>query len=267
MPENRPALILPPVPRLLTGQLAYHTRVLLRTPRAVIGGMLLPILLLLLRNDSAHATDVQQAHLVAGLATFGVLSTAYITHTSSLVAARQAGVVKRWRATPLPAWCYFAARIVATTLLATIGGALTALVGIAAYHLHCDIGAIPYLVVALIVGAAAWASIGTAASALIPTVEAAWPLLGATYLPIVILSGSFGTVSSEPRWLTTIMDYLPVQPIITSATRALLPATSTPVISTRDLGVLAAWAATGLLVSQRWFCWAPRTAGGRSPHR
>jgi hypothetical protein len=70
--------------------LSYHARVLLRTPRATFGGVLLPLLLLALRGAGS----------VPGLVVLGVASTAYVTHASGLVAAREAGVLKRWRATP-----------------------------------------------------------------------------------------------------------------------------------------------------------------------
>ena len=60
-------MVLPTLPALLADQLAYHTRVLLRTPRAVVGGMLLPILLLLLRSGTARATHLDQVKLLAGL--------------------------------------------------------------------------------------------------------------------------------------------------------------------------------------------------------
>ena len=253
--------VLAPFSTQLKGQFAYHLSVLLRTPRAVVGGALLPIMLLFLRSDSGHSTALAQAQLVAGLAVFGAVSTAYITHTSSLIAARQAGVLKRWRATPLPPACYLGARIAATTLLAAAGGVLTALAGSAGYSVHMSPGTLAYLLLVLLLGAAAWASIGTAVSAMIPTVDAAWPILAVTYLPIVVLSGGFGAVSAEPGWLATIVGCLPVQPMVHSATVALHATTGGPVISNGDLAVLAAWAAAGLIVAQRWFRWAPRVPG------
>ena len=76
---------------MVAGQIAYQTRVLLRTPRAIVGGMLLPMLLLLLRDHGGHAAGPTEVQLVAGLVVFGVFSTAYLTHTSGLVAAREQG--------------------------------------------------------------------------------------------------------------------------------------------------------------------------------
>jgi ABC-2 type transport system permease protein len=125
------------------------------------------------------------------------------------------------------------------------------------------VGTIVDLSLILTLGAATWASIGTVASALIPTTEAAWPLLGVTYLPLVILSGSFGTVSGQPGWLATGIDYLPVRPIIDSTWRALQAGGSISATSLHDVAVLAAWAVAGMVLSLRYFRWAPRTAGRR----
>jgi ABC-2 type transport system permease protein len=245
MPEALPAL-----PGLLARQLHHQAQLLLRTPRAVVGGVLLPVLLLALRDGGGPA---QRARGVAGLAVLGLLSTAYVTHAGGLVAARQAGVLKRWRATPLPPWCWFAGRIGATVLVAVAGGVITVLAG--ATLEGADLHLTPGLVAVMALGAATWASIGTAVSALIPSAEAAWPLLAVTYLPLVVLSGSFGSVSSEPAWLASAMRFLPAEPVVDGATRALH---GLGAFTAHDVLVLAAWGAAGLLVAQRWFAWEPR---------
>lgn len=229
---------LPGLPRLLAGHLSYQARVLLRTPRAVVGGLVLPLLFLALKEGGSR----NEPRLVAGLAMFGVLSTAYMTHTSALVAARQAGVLKRWRTTPLPRWCFFAGRVGATVLIASLAGAVTVLAGAIFRDVHLRAASLLAVALALLIGATTWASVGTAASVLIPSVEAAWPLLAVTYLPVVVLSGGFGSVSGEPAWLHQLVRYLPAQPMLDSSWRALrghVPFTS------HDLAVELVWAAAG----------------------
>jgi hypothetical protein len=71
------------------------------SPRALWAGVLLPVMLLVLTNLQQH--QVAAASL-AGRVVLGVTLTAYLTHAAGLVAAREAGVLKRWRATPLPRW-------------------------------------------------------------------------------------------------------------------------------------------------------------------
>jgi ABC-2 type transport system permease protein len=219
----------------------------------VVGGVMLPLLLLALKDGGSRS----EPRLVAGLAMFGVLSTAYMTHTTGLVAARQAGVLKRWRMTPLPRWCFFAGRVGATVLVAGVGGAVTVLAGGLFHAVHLMGASLPAVGLALLSGAGTWASVGTAASVWIPSVEAAWPLLAITYLPVVVLSGGLGSVSGAPAWLHELVRYLPAQPVLDStgrALRGLAPFTA------HDLVVELVWAAGALLVVQHWFSWVPRSS-------
>jgi hypothetical protein len=78
-----------------------------------------------------------------------------------------------------------------------------------------------------------------------------------TYAPMLILSGAVGKLSL-PQWVNTLMTYFPVQPVIQSVSRALGSSSGgLPLISVRDLAVLAAWAAGCLALSVRFFRWDP----------
>jgi ABC-2 type transport system permease protein len=258
---------LPSSGRLLVAQVGYQLRLLLRTPRALGAGVAVPALLLILSNPKGGG--VPAAHL-AGLAVLGVTITAWVTHGIGLVAAREAGVLKRWRAAPLPPWCYFAGRITATVLVATAAAAVTVLIGVARYGTHLDAATAVGLLVAVGLGALAWAASATALTGVIPRVDSASPILTLTYLPVILLSGVFGSLSSQPHWLTTLAGYLPAQPMIDAATRALQHTTSPPVLPGHDLLVLAGWAIIGLVASLVLFRWEPsrpaqrRTSNGSS---
>jgi hypothetical protein len=92
---------LPTLAPVLAGQVRYQLLLLLRSPRALWAGVLLPVMLLVLTN--LQQAEVAAAAL-AGRVVLGVTLTAHLTHAGGLVAAREAGVLKRWRATPLPRW-------------------------------------------------------------------------------------------------------------------------------------------------------------------
>jgi ABC-2 type transport system permease protein len=255
---------LPGTGPLLAAQIGYQLRLLLRTPRAVFAGVLLPVLLLVLR-DGGSGGDAQLPALVAGLMGLGVITTAYVTHAAGLVAAREAGVLRRWRASPLPAWCYFTGRIVATVAVAGAGAAVTALVAGTMLGVSLDAVMALRLLLAVSAGALAWSALGTAVTALLPTAEGALPLLTVTYLPVLLLSGVlFSAPSGQAGWLTTLIRDLPAQPIVDAVTRALHgSAGGAPPIPGHDLAVLAAWTAVGLLASLRLFRWDPRPPARR----
>jgi ABC-2 type transport system permease protein len=196
---------------------------------------------------------------VAGLVVLGAMSVAYLTHTSSLIVAREDGILRRWRATPLPSWGYFAGRIAAAVLIADAAALILVLVGVAMAGLHLTGAGIAGLLVASTIGSLALAAAGTAITRLIPSAQGANQLLALTYIPLIIFSGGFGGLSGLPHWLNTLMSYLPAQPMIDAVTRALEPAASGAglVLPGRDLVVLATWAAGGLLLSVRFFQWDP----------
>jgi ABC-2 type transport system permease protein len=207
---------------------------------------------------------VPTAHL-AGLAVLGVTVTAWVTHGIGLVAAREAGVLKRWRAAPLPPWCWFAGRISATVLVATLAAAVTVAIGVARYGTRLDAATAVGLLVAVGLGALAWATPATALTGLIPSVEGASPILTLTYLPVILLSGVFGSPIGQPHWLTTLASWLPAQPMIDAATRALQHPAGPPALPGHDLLVLAGWAAAGLAASLALFRWEPTRPGPRPP--
>ncbi len=127
---------------IIAGQVRYQVTLLLRTPRTLIAGLILPgaLLALQLGRVQQGAASAVLAARVAGLVVLGAMSVAYLTHASSLVVAREDGVLRRWRASPLPSWGYFAGRITATVLVADAAALILVLVGVAMADLHLTAG-------------------------------------------------------------------------------------------------------------------------------
>src|SRR5690242_3993551 len=125
------AIRLPGLTPVIGGQLRYQLTLLMRTPRTLMAGLILPGALLALQLGRVQhigqgaAADVLAAR-VAGLVVLGAMSVAYLTHACSLIEARADGVPRRWRAMPLTAWGYFAGRVAAAVLIT--GGAALILV-------------------------------------------------------------------------------------------------------------------------------------------
>lgn len=259
---------LPSPARLLLTQIGYQIRQLLSNGRTLAIGIGLPVILLVASKGKSSTPDV------AGYAAFGLTITAWASYGVRLVAARESGLLKRWRASPLPRWCYFAGSIVATTLTAVIAGAIAVGVALLLWGRHFDAGpsilftgrSAGALVLVFALAALAWASAVTAVSTLIPSVEAAFPTLTLIYFPLVIISGVlFGL--NEPGWLSTLVKYLPAQPMIDAATNSVHHGAGVPFIPGRDAAVLAAWAAGGLLVAILTFRWEPHRPRGHAGRR
>jgi ABC-2 type transport system permease protein len=236
-------------------QLKYHLTLIMRNPRAFIAGLVMPALFLALENGhKQHLSTSAVDQTVAGLVVFGMLNLAYLTYASGIAVAREEGVLRRWYASPLPRWQYFAARIAAATLMADAAAVVLLLVGASMAGLHLTAAAIGSLLLVVTIGAIALAAAGTAVTPLLPPGQGMYSVLAITYLPLLIFSGGFGQNSNLPHWLTTLMTYLPIQPIVSGATSVLEHPGFMP---GRALLVLVAWAAGGLALSMRFFRWDP----------
>jgi ABC-2 type transport system permease protein len=262
-----PPARLPNIGRLLAAQIRYQARLLLASGRSLVLGFGLPVLLLVATHHG------QAEHLnVAGFAVFGLTVVAWTGLGIRLVADREAGMLKRWKATPLPRWCYFVGRVVSTAVVGALAGAVTIMAAVLFYGTHFGDGPHVFLdpagalamLVALLLGALAWASIATAATSLIPTVEAATPILMLTYFPVIL--GVLGAIS-EVHWLSTLASYLPAQPLIDALTHAARHNPGNVILPGRDLIVLASWAVGGLLAAVLLFRWEPHRPTKRRPAR
>lgn len=263
MPDNSTATLKLPAPGLLLlAQIRYQARLLLGNGRTVTTCMGLPILMLIAGTSHGHVS----ASNVAGRAAFGLTLAAWNVHGIRLVTAREAGILKRWWASPLPRWCYFTGRILATVAVGVLAGAVTVAVAVCLYHTHLTAEAALGVLVAFVLGAAAWAAAATAATSLIPTVDAAAPIFILIYFPVIIVSGVLGSIS-EPQWLSTLATYLPAKPLAEAATSALHHANGAPLLPGHDLLTLAIWAAAGLAAAIVTFRWEPHRPGAKRPAR
>lgn len=253
---------MPSVGRLLAAQIGYQAR-LLASGRAITIGIGLPIILLIASHQSnTQTTDAD----VAQYAVFGLTLTAWNTYGVRLVGAREAGILKRWWAMPLPRWCYFLGRILATVVVATLAGGATVAAGVLLYHTHLTLSGALGAVVAFSVGSLAWAAAATALTAAVPNLEAAAPTFLVTYFPIIIISGVFGPIS-EPHWLSTLASYLPAQPLAHAVATTLGPTAGNAWLPARDLAVLAAWAVAGIATAVLTFRWEPNRPTQKRPPR
>ncbi|HTX26693.1 MAG TPA: ABC transporter permease [Streptosporangiaceae bacterium] len=255
---------LPGLGPVLATQVRYSLTMLIRNPRALVAGLVLPGALLALQAGKAeHVTMAAAAPRIAGLIAFSAAAIAFFTHANTLVIAREEGVLRRWRVSPLPAWAYFAGRIVAATLLTVAAGLVLVFVAMGMTGLHFSGHEIAGLLADDVLGALALVALGIALTPLITSAQAAQPMLMLIYFPLVILSGEVGSITDLPHWLTTTMTYLPAQPLVDAISGVLHGGA---LMSGHDLAVLAGWTVGGLLISYRFFQWDPhRPAHARRP--
>lgn len=146
-----------------------------------------------------------------------------------------------------------------------IGVSLTSMtvllvVGRFAYGVHLPTRTIPGVAVTAVVGAISFCVLAYAFSTAIANEDAAQPMVQAVMLPLYFISGVFIVPNTIPAWLRHVAQIFPVEHLADGLHHAYDPAAHGIGIVWSDLGVLALWAAIGLVVALRRFSWLPKTA-------
>jgi ABC-2 type transport system permease protein len=164
---------------------------------------------------------------------------------------RQDGILKRVRATPLPAWAYFLGLLAHCILVSFVDVALVVAVGrLFGVPLPTHWAAIS---VTLVLGAASFCALGVAVASLIRNSEAAPAVVQLVLFPLVFISGSYLPIHSSV--LNRVAGALPVRPF----NQALIgPFAQHTGFDWKDLSVLLAWGVVGAAVAIRRFRWDPK---------
>jgi ABC-2 type transport system permease protein len=164
---------------------------------------------------------------------------------------RQNGILKRVRATPLPAWTYFLGLLTHCIMVSVVDVAL--IIGVGALFGVPAPTHWPAIAVTLVLGAACFCALGVAVASLIRNSEAAPAVVQLILFPLVFISGTYTPIHSAV--LNRIAGALPVRPF----NQALLgPFAQHAGFDWNALGVLLAWGAVGAFVAIRCFRWNPR---------
>jgi ABC-2 type transport system permease protein len=247
--------------RLFLHELRYQQLVFWRSKEAALFIFLFPLLLFVLLGSVYSGTIYgvpAPVALLAGLLGYGCANTAFAGLAIQLVVRRELGILKRLRATPLSATTYIAAMLVSTLVVFVLQVIALFLLGRVFYGTPFP-HAIGSLVLAIVLGAAAFAALGVASASLIHSAEGSSAVLNFILLPMAFLTGSFGPTRHYPSFLRAIGDVLPLKYFIDLMNAVYLHGQA---LWTKPeaLGVLAAWGATGLLVAALRFRWEPHGA-------
>ncbi len=214
-----------------------------------------------------HILLDQAQYFVGAMASFGVISATYTNIAMSVCFHRDGGILKRIKGTPMSGASYLSARVIHAMLVAAILVTLTMLFGKLAYSAPLPTGK-PLLefIITLVVSGLSFAALGLAVTAIIPNADAAPPLVNATILPLLFLSGIFIPLGKDaPAWITTVSGIFPVKHFADAMRNSFLGNVTfegTPITIYRfhwvDLAIIAAWGVGGLVLASRYFSWEPR---------
>jgi ABC-2 type transport system permease protein len=244
---------------LLAHQVRYEQLSFWRNPQNAVFTFAFPVLFVTIMG--ALFSGAGKSSYFGGLSllqyyvpTIGALSvvgSCYGQLAVALAARRQEGILKRARATPLPAWTYFGGLLAHCALVSLVDLAL--IVGVGRLYGVPFPSQWPAITLTLVLAAASFCALGVAVASVIANAEAAPAVAQFVLFPLLFLSGTYMPIHSA--LLVRITGWLPVRPFNEALTGPLSRHTGA---DWRELAVLAAWGVIGAFVAVRRFRWDPR---------
>ena len=181
--------------------------------------------------------------LLGGMIGYGAANTAFAGIAITLVIRREDGLLKRLRATPLPAAVLMGAMLVSTLIVFALETLTLFVLGRLVYGTPFPDRWLS-LAAAVLLSTACFAALGIATASLLRSAEGSSAAVNVILLPMAFISGSFGPTRHLPEVLQAIGDVLPLKYAIRLVDTVYLrgdPVWSQP----SSIAMLAAWGAGG----------------------
>ena len=233
-------------------QFAYENKAFWRNPAAAFFTFVFPLMFMVIFNGLFQD---ETAFYVPAIAAFSVVTACFTNIAMGVTIARDQGVLKRVRGTPLPAVSYLVGRVLHAVFIALILVAIVIVAGALFYDVDPPSSPDRFLAT-LAIGSASFCALGLAFTALIPHQEAAPVLVNAAVLPLSFVSDVFIPSEHAPGWMRTIADIFPIKHFSQAMLASFDPGFRE--WSSNDLLVIGIWGTVGLLAAIRFFSWEPR---------
>jgi ABC-2 type transport system permease protein len=246
----------------------FQLRAYLRNRRARMFTLVIPLILLALLAGVFHGGETivsgvkidYRQFFVPSVIVFSLTLTTLAMLVASVVQQRELGILKRRRATPMPAWAIIISQSLTVVLMAIGTVTLLLIVGAVAFGVHFPVSGVPALVLGVVVGAAAFCGLGYALSTFADSADTAQPMIQLITFPLFFISGIWIPLSELPSALQAIAKVFPVEHVADLVHRAYVGVVPVgPVLL--DVAVLLAWAVLGAAVAARRFVWLPPRKG------
>jgi ABC-2 type transport system permease protein len=235
-------------------------RLMLRTPRATFFTFVFPLILLVLfngLNDSrvsvAGGKVAFAQFFTPSIAIFAMTSATYTAVIFGVATAREQGILKRVRGTPLPMSVFLGSWLASAVLTGVFSVALMFAVAVPAFGVDIRPKLLPAAIITLVIGAAAISAVGLGVSSFVRRADTAPIAANLTLFPLLFVSGVFYPFESEPEWLQKIAHVFPLSHLVQAFDACFSPYTSGSGFAARDLASLLVWGAIGTFVAVRRF--------------
>ena len=264
-------------PAAVVRQFRFTNKAFWRNPASAFFTFAFPLMFLVIftallggGNVRLEGVDLKQStYFVGAMAAFGVISACYTNIAMTTTFARDQGILKRLHGTPLPAGAYLSSRVLHGMVVGALLVAIMLVFGRLVYDSPFPTGPpLIEFILTFLIGALSFAALALAITTVIPNADAAPPIVNATILPLLFLSGIFIPLGDEaPQWMVVVGNIFPVKPFAEAMRAGFLGNVMVPTLHGPaqafpfdwwDLLIVSVWGMFGLVVATRFFSWEPR---------
>ena len=181
-----------------------------------------------------------------------IISVGFMSVPIATGASREAGVLRRFRMTPLRPWAYIAANILSYYAMTALGAVCLVLVGKAVYHMRFD-GNVLSVWAGFTLSALAFFSLGYLVAGVARTARSAQALGMIFAFPMMFLSGSAIPLEVLPPGVRAVANYVPLTHVVTLM-RGLWAGNGWGK-HVLEIAVLGGVLAAGMILAARFFRW------------
>lgn len=200
--------------RLLVKMTWLEQKLFLREPLTVLFALALPLVILFVMGGvfgNESTPDVYRGvgamdYYVPAYIALVAASVGLISLPTHIASDRERGVLKRYRASGVPAWALVVAQIVVTLTIAAVSAVALISVAMPTYHVMAP-DSVPTVIAGFVLVALAFAAVGVLLGAVLPSSRAAQALgvllwfvllmVGGAGPPPEVLTGAIGTVGDH----------------------------------------------------------------------
>jgi ABC-2 type transport system permease protein len=244
---------------LIFWQIRYEQRAYWRNRARGIFTFVFPIMFLVIfasldkgQHLSTRGNIPYDDFFVPGILAYGVIGTTFINMAISTAILRDEGILKRMQGTPLPRWAYVTARIGSTVVIMAAMTVIVLGLGAAVWDLDFRAAALPGLVLTLLLGTAAFTTLGIGVTRFVPNSEAAPVVVNLIVLPLTFISSIWFPSDGLPSWLKTIASIFPIRALAEGLQYVFDPRRSGAGVSATDIRTLAIWTVIGIFLMLRF---------------
>ena len=207
--------------RALRKLMATEVKLYLRDPIGLFFSLFMPVTLLIMMGFIFGNEPVPelggQGPLDAGLPGYAALIIGIVGIVGvpiETATRREAGVLRRFRATPLRPLTYIAGDVLANFTVMVLGVTAVFLLGRFGYGVPFH-GSLPTLALGVFLSAAAFLSVAYLLASVVPTPKAAMVVGNVLVYPMVVLSGAVVPRHVMPETIQNVAQFVPLTHVVT----------------------------------------------------